>query len=161
LFISSTSVYADDNSIVTEDTLPEPESESGKQVLEAENLLRENRNFKTTILRFGGLIGGDRHPVKFMAGKKGLANPYAPVNLIHRDDCIGIINAIIKKDAWNEIFNGVAPQHPTRKDYYTQKAVEMGLALPEFDDSAIPIGKTVKANKAIMELSYRFKYNLD
>lgn len=160
LFISSTSVYADDNSAVTEDTIPQPESESGRQVLDAEKLLRENRNFKTTVLRFGGLIGGERHPVKHMAGRNGLANPDAPVNLIHRDDCIGIIKAIVEKSAWGEVFIGVATQHPTRREYYTQKAIEMALEAPEFDDSAISTGKTVSSQKVIKELNYTFIYNL-
>lgn len=160
LFVSSTSVYADDNSVVTENTVPQPDTESGKQVLEAESLLRENRNLETTVLRFGGLIGGDRHPIKHMAGKKGLANPDAPVNLIRRDDCIGLIKAIIEKGAWGQIFNGVSPQHPTRKEYYTKTAVEMGLTVPEFEEPVTSRGKTVSGEKAIRDLNYTFIYNL-
>jgi len=56
LFISSTSVYADDNSKINEETKPQPETESGKQLLEVENLLKANSNFQTTIIRFGGLL---------------------------------------------------------------------------------------------------------
>lgn len=70
LFVSSTSVYGDQNDLITEETNPNPETESGKQLLLAEAILQENQNFETTILRFGGLIGEDRHPVKFLAGKK-------------------------------------------------------------------------------------------
>ena len=73
LFISSTSVYADDTSnalSVTEETKPLPDSESGKQLLVSERLLKSNPNFKTTIIRFGGLIGVDRHPIIFLAGRK-------------------------------------------------------------------------------------------
>ena len=99
LFISSTSVYADDNSVVTENTPPQPETESAKQLVAAERLLTANPNFKTTILRFGGLVDDDRQPVRFLAGKENIANPEGPVNLIHRQDCIGIITAIIQKNA--------------------------------------------------------------
>ena len=35
VFISSTSVYADDNSVITEKTKPNPETESGKQLVVA------------------------------------------------------------------------------------------------------------------------------
>ncbi|MDD5150955.1 MAG: SDR family NAD(P)-dependent oxidoreductase, partial [Flavobacterium sp.] len=116
-FISSTSVYGDDNSIVNEETEPHPETESGKQLLLAEQLLQSNSNFKTTILRFGGLIGEDRHPIKFLAGRENLENPKAPINLIHQKDCIGIILEILRqtqndKSVWNESFNAVAPFHP-------------------------------------------------
>jgi len=72
IFISSTSVYADDNSLVSEDTIPMPTLESGKQLVAIENRLMENKNFKTTVVRFGGLIGKDRHPIRFLAGKKKL-----------------------------------------------------------------------------------------
>ena len=60
IFVSATSVYADDPSTalrVTEETIPQPDTESGKQLLQTEQLLLNNTNFKTTVLRFGGLIG--------------------------------------------------------------------------------------------------------
>ncbi|WP_181369512.1 SDR family oxidoreductase [Flavobacterium album] len=132
LFISSTSVYADDAAVVTEDTSPNPVTDSGKQLVATERLLQENKSFKTTVLRFGGLIGEDRHPVKHLAGRENLPDGDAPVNLVHRDDCIGSILKVIESNAWGETFNVVAPQHPTRKDYYTKKATEAGLPLPGF-----------------------------
>lgn len=156
LFISSTSVYADDNSIVTEETVPYPDTESGRQLLETEQLLWQNQSFATTILRFGGLIGGERHPVQHLAGRTGLPNPDGPVNLIHRDDCIGIIKAIIEKGAWGEIFNAAAPQHPTRKEYYTKKAEAFGLPLPEFTTDKSSVGKTVNPEKIQEVLGYTF-----
>ena len=121
VFISSTSVYPDDNSVVTETTKPNPETESGKQLLESENLLQNNSNFKTTVIRFGGLIGENRHPIHFLSGRKDIENPDAPINLIHQTDCIGIIESIIKQDYWNETFNAVAPIHPSRKDITPKK----------------------------------------
>jgi len=54
VFISSTAVYADDNSVVTEATKPNPDTESGKQLLEAEKILHGNSNFKSSVIRFGG-----------------------------------------------------------------------------------------------------------
>jgi nucleoside-diphosphate-sugar epimerase len=161
LFVSSTSVYSDDNSLINEDSKPQPETESGKQLLEAEHFLQNNSNFQTTVIRFGGLIGEDRHPIKFLAGRKNIENPYAPINLIHQEDCIGIIEEILlqaQKDKfeWNQIFNAVVPYHPTRKEYYTQKAIEMHLALPEFDDSKPSIGKTILSKKVETILKYKF-----
>jgi nucleoside-diphosphate-sugar epimerase len=160
LFVSSTSVYADDNTTVTEFTLPMPDTESGKQVLHAELLFEESTSFKTTILRFGGLIGADRHPVKFLAGRENIANPGAPVNLIHLEDCIGIISKIINSDCWGEVFNGVSPGHPSRKDYYTRKAIESKLLVPKFNHSELSVGKTVSGRKVIDMLDYEFKQDL-
>ena len=156
VFISSTSVYADDNSIVTENSQPEPDTESGRQLLATEKLLEGNANFKTTVIRFGGLIGENRHPIHFLAGRKNLENPEAPINLIHQDDCIGIIEAVISRNARGEVFNAVAPYHPSRKEYYTQKAVALGLPLPEFEEEKASIGKTIASEKTTLMLHYSF-----
>lgn len=157
LFVSSTSVYADDNSNVTEATPAHPETESGKQVLQAEQLLQANPNFSTTIVRFGALTGAGREPVKHLAGRDNVANPNAPINLIGQQDCMGIITAIIQKEAWGELFNGVAPLHTTREKYYTQRAEVLGLPLPRFNHEAPSAGKRVMANKVIQVLGYTFE----
>ncbi|WP_415060539.1 NAD(P)-binding domain-containing protein [Flavobacterium sp.] len=157
LFVSSTSVYADVNQVVTEETVPNPETESGKQLLISENLLLNNSNFQSTILRFGGLIGEDRHPINFLAGRNNIENPQAPINLIHQQDCIEIIQKIIEKEVWNTVLNAVAPFHPTRKRYYTEKALELNLLPPQFNENQASVGKTVSSNKLITVLNYEFK----
>ena len=164
LFVSSTSVYADAFPIVEidENSIPNPDSESGKQLLQVEKLLLSNNNFQTTILRFGGLIGEDRHPIKFLAGKTNVENPDAPINLIHQEDCIGIIVEILNRvqhdrEIGNVVFNAVTPHHPTRKEYYTQKAIENNLSLPIFDDSKKSVGKLISSKKVLVFLNYKFK----
>jgi nucleoside-diphosphate-sugar epimerase len=157
IFVSSTSVYTDKNQVVTEETMPNPETESGKQLLISENLLLKNKNFQTTILRFGGLIGEDRHPIKFLSGRNNVENPDAPINLIHQSDCIEIIQKIIEKEVWNTVFNAVAPFHPTRKKYYTEKALELNLVPPQFNENQPSVGKTVSSHKLITVLTYEFK----
>jgi nucleoside-diphosphate-sugar epimerase len=156
LFISSTSVYGDDNSSVTEETNPNPDTESGRQLVLAEQLLQSNSNFKATILRFGGLIGEDRHPIRFLAGRQNIENPEAPINLIHQDDCIGIILKILRQNSWNETFNAVTPFHPSRKEYYTQKATDLNLVPPEFNYENPTFGKTILSSKVENVLGYTF-----
>ena len=156
LFVSSTSIFGESQKTVTASTKPEPDTESGKQLLEVEQLLQQNKNFKTTSIRFGGLIGEDRQPAKFLAGKENLANPEAAVNLIHQEDCIGIILKIIETNCWNETFNAVSSFHPSRSDYYTQKAAELNLALPKFDHSKPSIGKIIENDKVVQLLKYTF-----
>jgi nucleoside-diphosphate-sugar epimerase len=160
LFVSSTAVYNDGLNTITEETDPKPETESGKQLLESERLLQSNEHFKTTILRFGGLIGEGRHPIKFLAGRENLENPEAPINLIHQEDCIGIILRILchtePGEVWNETFNAVAPFHPSREDYYTQKARDLNLALPKFNHTKPSIGKTILSDKIETVLNYTF-----
>ncbi|WP_322551276.1 SDR family oxidoreductase [Flavobacterium psychraquaticum] len=164
LFVSSTSVYGDTFPIqeLDEDTPLNPDSEGGRQLVEAEDLLRANANFKTTILRFGGLIGPERNPAKFLAGKENVANPNAPINFIHQEDCIGIICAMLRQVEndnwkWNDTFNAVTPNHPNRENYYTEKALEMNLKVPTFVKDSNSIGKKISSKKLQGMLHYSFK----
>lgn len=163
LFVSSTSVYSDNISIdlITEDTIPNPDTESGKQLLEAEKILQNNSNFTTTVIRFGGLIGEDRHPIKFLVsrslGRENLENPDGPINLIHQLDCIGILEGILEKNCFGEIFNAVAPFHPSRKVYYSKKAQELNLPLPKFDENKPSVGKIISSEKVEQILVYTFQ----
>lgn len=132
VFISSTAVYADLNTEVSELSDPQPVSDSGRILLQAENLFKNEAAFKATIIRFAGLIGPGRDPGRFFAGKKDIPNGEAMVNLIHLDDCIGLSLAIIHKQAFGYLFNGCSPDHPTRSAFYTQAAINSGLEAPQF-----------------------------
>ena len=131
IFISSTSVYSDAQGHVTEKNIPIPENEAGRQVLQVEQLFY-NAPFATTIVRFGGLLGGSRQPVRYLAGRENLSGGNAPINLIHREDCIGILTEIVKQQAYGHIFNAVFPEHPTKQTYYSNKAIELGLTPPQY-----------------------------
>lgn len=156
LFVSSTSVYGDLSGTVTEATIPRPNTESGRQLLATEQLFLDALDINTTIVRFAGLIGLDRHPVHFLAKKQSLTNGNDPVNLIHLNDCIAIISAVIKKQWWNEIFNAVYPDHPLKKEYYPQEAEKKGLKLPEYDDVTMAMGKKIEPNWLLDVKKYRF-----
>lgn len=159
IFVSSTSVFDDSQSLVTADTIPDPSSENGKELVKAEEILRSNNSFQTTIVRFGGLIGENRHPVTFLAGRKNVENPDAPINLIHLEDCIGIIEQIIDQDCWGETLNAVTPFHPSRAEYYITKANERNLPAPEFTKVSASAGKVVSSDKIEQLLQYKFKIN--
>lgn len=132
IYISSTAVYGDNNAEVNEVNTPDPDTESGKILLEAEGLFSSETAFETTILRFAGLVGPGRHPGRFFAGKRDIPNGLAPVNLIHLNDCIGITTAIIDQNAFGLVFNGVSPHHPTKSAFYRRASLQTGLAVPEF-----------------------------
>ena len=164
LFVSSTSVYGDTFPIqeLDEESALNPDTESGKQLVEVEKLLQSNENFQTTVLRFGGLIGPERNPAKFLAGQENVANPNAPINFIHQEDCIGIICAMLRQVEndnwkWNDTFNAVTPNHPNRENYYTEKALEMNLKVPTFVKDSNSIGKKISSKKLQGMLHYSFK----
>lgn len=156
IFVSSTSVYGNFNGVVTEQTVPEPVSEGAKQLLDTEQLFLSDTSLQASIIRFGGLIGSDRHPVNHLAKKEEVTNGNHPVNLIHRSDCIGIIQLIIAKEYWGEIFNAVYPHHPSKALYYTAIAKEKGLKPPKFITNTTSKGKTIRATNLVEHKGYQF-----
>lgn len=132
LFVSSTSVYGDVEGEVTEDTPPHPVTESARQLLASELLFREDPHLNTTIARFGGLIGPARHPVYQLAGRKDLKNGNDAINLIHLNDCIHIICCILENNWWDQVFNAVYPEHPSKAEYYSAEARKRKLEPPGY-----------------------------
>ena len=86
------------------------------------------------------------------------SNANAPVNLIHREDCLGILKAIVKQNARGEVFNGVCNGHPTRREFYTREAKKLGIDPPEFSDEPTTTNKIVGNEKIKSELGYEFVY---
>jgi nucleoside-diphosphate-sugar epimerase len=132
IFISSSSVYGDDDAEVDEQTVINPTTDSGRSIAAAEELLRKNPSFSTTIIRFAGLIGPNREPGNFFAGKTNIPNGQAPINLIHRTDCVNICLKIIEKEAFGHIFNACCPDHPQKQIFYKRASVKIGLQEPQF-----------------------------
>ncbi len=160
VFVSSTSVYGEVDGEVTEETKPRPNTESARQLLASENTFREDNGLRTTVIRFGGLIGQERHPINMLSGKKGLSGGNHPINLIHLDDCIRIIQSIIEKNWWNEIFNGVHPYHPKKKDYYILEAKKRGLQVPDYKEDNLEKSKIIDSNRLISVKNYTFTTTL-
>lgn len=160
LLVSSTSVFEDDNQTISAKTIPNGKSENAQQLIDVETLFQKNNHFKTTVLRFGGLINEDRHPIRFLAGRTKIANPEAPINLIHLDDCIGIMTQIIEKKFWNQCLNAVGNEHPTRKVYYTEMSKLNDLPLPEFANNEASVGKHFESGLLEKELDYVFKQKI-
>lgn len=131
IFISSTSVYGKNLGVVDEKTEHHVCSTSSPLLLETENYLM-NKFKNVTILRFGGLYGGKRHPVMFLQGKKELTGGHAYVHLVHRDDCIRAIKSVMEHSEWGEVFNIVSDVSLSKTEYYTLMANKWGLIPPEY-----------------------------
>ncbi|WP_149274399.1 NAD-dependent epimerase/dehydratase family protein [Pareuzebyella sediminis] len=156
IFVSSTSVYGNIKGEVTEKTDPQPATESGKQLLTAERIFKNDKERETSIIRFGGLIGPERHPVTMLAKRKNLSNGNMPVNLVHLNDCIRTITEILANDWWSETFNSVYPYHPTKQLYYSSEALLRGLQPPEYESNKNSNGKIVHAHNLINVKGFRF-----
>lgn len=158
VMISSTSVYGDVNKEVNESAPLSPETDSGKAIVKAEEILRSYKSFQTTILRFGGLIGPGRNLAKFFAGKKDIPNGLAPVNLIHLEDCLQLTLHILDLDAFGYVFNACSPDHPTRKEFYTMTAQLSNMQKPEFLDE-LNKWKQVNGNQVTQQLNFKYLVN--
>ncbi len=155
LFISSTSVYPPSHGLCREsDTL----DSTGHPLLQIEEMFTTNPHFQSSILRFAGLIGPQRHPGRFFRSGKKIRDPQARVNLIHLDDCLNIIHRIVEKQAWGQIFNACADSHPSKQEYYTKCALALGLTAPAFLTPAVSSQKVVSNSKLKTCLDYQFIY---
>lgn len=158
-YTSSISVYGNATGVITENTKTQPTRTSVEQIIEVEQLLFKNDMFKTNIIRLGGLIGNDRHPAYHVSGKQ-LKAPNDLINLIHLDDCIAVIQLLLKTNITNNIFNLVNPYHPTKKNYYTECCKHLNLALPVIKDNSKITPKEISSEKISNVLNYEFKNNL-
>ncbi|MFZ3273517.1 MAG: dTDP-glucose 4,6-dehydratase, partial [Lutibacter sp.] len=102
--------------------------------------------------------GYHRKPGNFFKDRRKIPNPDGFVNMIHQDDCVQVIEKIIEKNAWNQIFNGCADTHPTRKEFYTKSTLDIGLKLPEFEEVEQAQKKIIsnKKSKEILHLNYQY-----
>lgn len=154
IFISSTSVYGMLNKVITE------EDEVLKTPLsEIESLFRENTFFETTIIRFAGLFGDERHPSNWFKNGRKIPQPNGFVNMIHKEDCIEIIHEIIAQDCWNETFNACSNHHPTRREFYTIAKLSNDFEVPEFEDNEEYEWKIISSKKVQDVFDYAFIHN--
>ncbi|MBT1702227.1 SDR family oxidoreductase [Chryseosolibacter indicus] len=153
LFISSTSVYPDVNRVVNEE-----DADPLHYLVQAEDIVKKLSPTRTTILRFGGLIGPGRHPGKFLSGKKDIKGANTPVNIIHLDDCVGVIKTLLKQDIWGEIFNACSDKHPAKKEFYTAASAELDSEPPHFSEEENIPYKIVSNAKIKARTGYRFIY---
>ncbi|KJG18842.1 SDR family oxidoreductase [Photobacterium angustum] len=159
IFISTTSVYDGRKGRVSEDDDVMPLTDSALTHVRIENSLRAQWGDQLTIVRLSGLIGEDRHPVKFLAGRNGLKGGSHPVNLIHLEDCVAAIVRLIGFKDSMSVLHLASDFHPTRREYYTQMAEQLSLPLPEFlPDDESSTAKVIDAAKTLMNLGYALKH---
>jgi len=156
VFISSTGVFEDGNFEVDENTTPQPDTEAGKALLAAEDMFSQNNSFVTTIIRFAGLIGPGRNLAKFFAGRNEVPNGKAPVNLIALEDCIGICLQLLNAQAFGGIYHAVMPQHPTRREFYTELCKASGMEKPIFKEELLA-WKEINSVNIANRLAYSFE----
>jgi nucleoside-diphosphate-sugar epimerase len=158
IFISSTSVYEDIEAIpvYNEEDKPNGTAANAIQLKAAEQLFLNSEDYTSSIIRFGGLFGPGRHPVNNLSGKPSVKDPAAPVNLIHLEDCIGIIETVISKEI-SGVLNAVYPEHPAKEEYYISVANKLNLPAPVFEKNKSSRGKIIESIYLKEKTGYQFK----
>lgn len=96
LFVSSTGVYGqNDGEWVDENSATEPESFSGKRLLEAEKVILDS-GFVSTVIRFSGIYGPGRNRLidQVLEGRAKLSSQVT--NRIHVDDCAAALLHLVE-----------------------------------------------------------------
>lgn len=161
LYVSSISVFEDDMNfpVITNRSVPNGTSNSAQQLIAIEKSILALSKTDNSILRFAGLIDDKRHPGNQLAGKSDLMNPEAPLNLIHKEDCINIILKMIEQKVWGQVLNASYPYHPPKKEYYTTYSESKKLPFPSYVHSQPSKGKVIDSSELerLLHLSLRHR----
>jgi nucleoside-diphosphate-sugar epimerase len=96
LFVSSTGVYGqNDGSWVDENSPTQPDSFSGKRLLEAEHII-QNSEFTSTIVRFSGIYGPGRHRLIDQVRQRRASLSQHITNRIHAHDCAASLAYLVE-----------------------------------------------------------------
>lgn len=159
IFTSSTSVYGNQDELITESTETQPVTNRAKALVTAENMFINEKKIKPNILRIGGMVGENRHPGKFFSPERGKQKGgLTPINLIHQTDVINIIVGLIKENKWGSIFNVVADTHPTKKQFYTFATLALELSPTIFIKEGSFPNRIISNKKIKRVLRYKFQH---
>lgn len=172
VYTSSTSVYGqDDGSLVKESHPTDPQAETAQILVETEKELlaaAQQKQFPAVILRVAGIYGPDRghwfkQYLKDEARMEG--NGDRLLNMIHRDDLVGVIIAALKNGRAGEIYNAVDDEPVSQFRFFEWLAGSLDKPLPPAMPAAAEANrkrgvtnKKVSNRRLKMELGYPFKY---
>ncbi len=131
IFVSSTSVYGQTGGeIVTELSLAEPATATGKILREAERTALASG---ATVVRSAGIYGPERGVLfeKLRRGKAVIEGDGARwINQIHRDDLVAALAHLIEAGVPGEIYNAADDTPVTHRDYYAWCAEFLRKPMP-------------------------------
>jgi nucleoside-diphosphate-sugar epimerase len=159
IFTSSTSVYGETRGRIKESSPLQPVTIAGKTLMALERWLHKLPNTSVDILRLAGLVGNDRHPGRFLAGKIGVKGGSQGVNLVHQEDVIAAIELLLNLPRGGYLYNLCAPLHPAKRDFYPACARVLQLTPPEFAVEDIEEAtREIDGSKICRELGFEYQY---
>ncbi len=160
IFTSSTSVYGEGSGTLREDSPLRPVTPSGKVLAELESWFHRLPNTSVDVLRLAGLVGADRHPGRFMAGKTHVEGGNSGVNLVHQDDVIEAMLLLLSLPKGGHTYNLCAPVHPEKQHFYPALARQLNLPEPQFAEVAEgdKEGKIIDGSRICKELGFEYQH---
>jgi nucleoside-diphosphate-sugar epimerase len=159
IFTSSTSVYGETCGRIKESSPLQPVTFAGKTLMALELWLHKLPNTSVDILRLAGLVGNDRNPGRFLAGKTGVKGGAIGVNLVHQEDVISAIELLLNLPRGGHIYNLCAPLHPAKRDFYPACARVLQLIPPAFSAEEIEEApREIDGSKICNELGFQYRY---
>jgi nucleoside-diphosphate-sugar epimerase len=168
IYVSSTSVYGQrQGEEVDETAKTEPVDESGRVVLEAEQVVRR-MNPSAIILRFAGIYGPGRllRRQTIERGEPILGDPDRWLNLIQVEDGVAAVLAAQEQGRLGGTYNVADDQPVQRREFYTALAGLIGALMPRFIAPApgSPMPNHERTNRRIVnrrmreELAVQLRY---
>jgi len=139
ILASSTGVWGHDaGDVVDERTPPRPARDSGRVLVEAEEVLRTHRLGPGVALRFAGLYGPDRLPrlADLRAGVPIAADPDSWLNLVHVDDAARVVTTVAAAAAPRPLYVVSDGRPVRRREWYGVLARLVGAPPPTWDAAA-------------------------
>lgn len=172
VYTSSTSVYGQtDGSVVKESSPAEPASPTSRLLVETEKLLldaAQSKKFPAVILRVAGIYGPERGHLfqQYLRNEARIAGKGERIlNMIHRDDLVGVILAALKSGRAGEIYNAADDEPVAQIHFFRWLSETLGKWMPpaaaEEENAARKRGltnKKVSNRKLKMELGVALKY---
>ncbi len=157
-FVSSIGVYPNRTGEFDEE-YEFTEEEQLNSLYMAESALRNIAGERLVILRLGGLIGEDRHPVRSLSGKTIESSGAAPLSLIHESDIARFIEIQMEKFTPGT-YNLVTPTHYQKKAYYDEAAQALNFLSPNYIGHT-DVERKIRADKVIEKLGFKYEFQLD
>ena len=159
ILLSTTAVYNGCEGEVTESSELNLAGDKVEIIASAEQALGQFSK-QSAVLRLAGLVGPGRHPGRFINSARVLANPIMPVNLIHLDDVLGLIQTLLTARSISGVYNGVSNTHVSKEAFYQASAEAIGKPAPVFNSNqATGTSRIVQGQRAITELGYQYQHN--
>ncbi|MFZ4860659.1 GDP-L-fucose synthase [Sphingobacterium sp. Mn56C] len=112
----------------------------------------------TLVYRLAGLFGKNRIFAKYFEDKVCTTGEQ-PANFVHLDDVVALlILGLTEELSSKEIFNIVAPEHPSKAAVIQASAQRYGYRLPESFKPVYTTQKIVRSDKIRERLNYTFRY---